>query len=128
MHSWLKRTQLVQRPSSEASKPEHRIWYSLSNPSPRLMPWEDSPCVCDSIDRRLLSFVLEPVVGSSCVAEVVPCSPEDADTCCEEQAAGTGPVVEVVKSAYRMVVGDIGNQRKVTGPTQGDMNQSLCHR
>jgi hypothetical protein len=25
MHSWLKRTQLVQRPSSEASKPEHRI-------------------------------------------------------------------------------------------------------
>jgi len=55
-------------------------------------------------------------VGSSCVAEVVPCSPEDADTCCEEQAAGTGPVVEVVKSAYRMVVGDIGNQRKVTGP------------
>jgi hypothetical protein len=64
MHCWLKRWQLVQRPSFEFSKPEHRIYDPVSKPSSRLWsPISNVPCVVGSIGRQLLFSVAGPRPG-----------------------------------------------------------------
>lgn len=69
MHSCWKRWQLVQRPSSEASKPEHRICIRLAHPSRMLFPPVHVPCVVCNTGTRLRSAALVPAdSGIACVA------------------------------------------------------------
>ena len=100
MHSCWKRWQLVQRPSSDASKPEQRICnLRVSSRGSQVIVMVNSLCASCSSGRQSLYVASVPVGCSSCAVEGhhadlvdVPgtCRRQEDDTCLGAAGAAVG--------------------------------------